>query len=102
MLTSSPNAPVTQATIVFGASGWNGSALSWRLGNLGLSAPAMSELADDLSGDSEKDGSDSSSEDALRIDGDAGGVDLFLLEDAPAARLDGRVGDGGDANAGSE
>jgi subtilase family serine protease len=102
MLTSSTNALVTQATLVFGASGWNGSPLSWRLSSLGLSGQGIGESAADLSGDSEEDSSDSSSEDAISTNGDAGGVGLRILEGAPEALFDGQVSDGGDGNAGSQ
>jgi hypothetical protein len=48
-LTSSTDATATRGTIVFGASGWIGSALSWRLGGTDLPSPEVEQLADGLS-----------------------------------------------------
>jgi subtilase family serine protease len=88
---------VAQSDSVFGASGWNGSALSWRLSSFGLSSPAIDQLAADLSGDSLENGSDPSSEAVMHTDGGTDGVDLFMLDGAPATVLVGQVSDGGDA-----
>lgn len=82
-----------QSAIVFGASGWSGSALSWRLSNSGLSTPAMSELAGDSSGDEPESGNDSSSGDGVRTDC----VEVLIFEAAPPALLDGQVSDGAEA-----
>jgi hypothetical protein len=68
------------------------------LNSLGLSGQGTGELAAGLPGDSEEEGNDSSSEDAISTDRDTGGVDLLILEAAPQALLDGQVSDGSDGS----
>lgn len=94
--TTSTNAPLAQANVLFGASGWKAADLSARLANLGLSSPQRESLADDSSAKGE-DGSDRSSGDLILPDSDSSGEDWSERDFAAPAQQDGSdAGDGGD------
>jgi hypothetical protein len=99
-LAVSTNVAAAPSNTVFGASGWNGSPLSWRLSSLGFSTQAIDQLAADLSEGFPEKGNDSFSEDSISTDGYASGMDLFILEGAPVLLREGQVNDGGDAGGG--
>lgn len=93
---TSTNAPLGQANVLFGASGWKGADLSGRMNNLGLLSPQLDTLADDSSANGE-DGSDRSSGDLIFPDSDSSGEDWSEREfAAPAPQDDSDAGDGGD------
>ncbi len=100
---SSFNASVPQNAILFGATGWNGPDLSWRLSSLGLPSNNSHESAGDLFGNPEDELVDPSTGNAIRFDenasGDAGSV--LDLEVAPLVEGDsGEGGEGGDGGSG--
>jgi hypothetical protein len=101
-LAVSTNVAAAPSDMIFGASGWNGSALSLPLSSLGLPGQAIDQLVADLSDDTTEDGNDSSSVVASSTGGDGGGADLFILESVPAALREGQVSDGSDAGGGGE
>jgi hypothetical protein len=88
----STNVATAQDLTMFGASGWNGPASSWRLSSLGLTAPGGEQRAGDLPADWQ-DGNDSSAGDAGHANADASGVDLSVLDVTAPPLLDGEPGD---------
>ena len=93
---TSTNAPLGQGNALFGASGWKGVDLSWRLSSMDLPSAQIAPPADDSSANSE-DGIDGSSGDALLFDSDSSGEDWSELDFlAPAQPDDSDAGDGGD------
>jgi hypothetical protein len=97
---SSVNASVPQNAIQFGASGWNGSDLSWRLSSLGLPSHQIHELAGDLFGDRGQDLENSSAGDAIRFDENASGENGTVLDLLAAPLVEGDAGEGGEGGDG--
>jgi hypothetical protein len=97
---TSTNALAAQGNNVFGASGWNGSALLGRLSSLDLPAPEIGQPADDLSQNTEE-VDESSADDAIITIDNASGEDLFAFDVmAPALHDEGGAGDGGEGGEG--
>lgn len=100
LVAGSENASLPQSSGVFGASGWNGSIPSLRLGSFGLSGPALDQLGAIPPGDGEDDGDIPSSSDAGNGDA-AGELDWLLFDSAPLGLFEGEVSDGADSGDGS-
>jgi hypothetical protein len=97
---ASTNALATQGNIVFGASGWNGSALLGRLGSLDLPAEEIGQPADDLSQNTQE-VDDQSADDAIVTNDDASGEDWSAFDVlAPALHDEGDAGEGGEGGDG--
>jgi subtilase family serine protease len=91
---ASTNTLASQGNNVFGASGWNGSALLARLSSLDLPAPGIGQPADDLSQNTEEI-DDQSADGAIVTNDDASGEYSFAFDVAAPALHDGDAGNGG-------
>ena len=90
------NTSMTQADIVFGASGLTGPPDSWRLSSLGLNGPQVEQLAAELAGFSAENGNDSSvKDDTGQLADDAAG-DLSALDSTTPVLLEADAVGGGD------
>jgi hypothetical protein len=98
---ASTNALAAQSNDVFGASGWNGSALLGRLGSLDLPAPEIGPSTDDDLSQNTEDVDDQSADGAIVTNDDVSGEDLFAYDVlAPALRDEGDAGESGEGGEG--
>jgi hypothetical protein len=94
-LTAATTTLGSQANGVFGATGWNGSAQSWRQGNLDLPGSPSDKPADDAPGILDDLGSDQSSDFITGDDGDVFGEDAFHRDAPDPAATQGDAGSDG-------